>query len=539
MQELGPDDPREISGYALRARLGEGGMGTVYLSHTRGGRPVALKVVRREYGNDPEFRRRFGREVEAARRVQGPFTAAVLDSNTEGAQPWLASEYVSGPSLSAAVGQYGPLPSATVLQLMAGVAEALKMIHAAGVIHRDLKPSNVLLAADGPRVIDFGIARAADATALTGTDVRLGTPAFMAPEQVSGRDISPALDIFATGLIGYFAAAGQHPFGEGASQALLYRIVAEEPELSGAPAELRELLARCLAKEPGARPTTDQVIDLCRSHAGGETVLERRGDWWLPPQVAEDVTRAEETLRLSGQQPLLPARAYEPTVASQAPAHPAAAQPRARGRVRTIAIAVAALLVGVGATLAATQLGGGDGDGGDSGAPGPAKNEAGWKLEKKDVPLNIRAPQHFTDKLSNCDAATTTALDLDHLEVATAVTNDGDDMYNGDVRYVDCYDRDPRNGFGLVDGSGVWGTTDESTPTPSQCKAAAREGSLDSPVTVKQIQTDSVLKKDMGLCIETDDKTVVHLWITRINKQPDNHNLRTYITTATQWVPKK
>uniref|UniRef100_UPI000AEF12FE serine/threonine-protein kinase n=1 Tax=Streptomyces silaceus TaxID=545123 RepID=UPI000AEF12FE len=160
MDELGPDDAREIAGYRLRARLGEGGMGVVYLSHTRGGQPVALKVVRREYAQDQEFRRRFTQEVDAARRVHGAYTAPVLDSFTDGPEPWLAVSYVPGPSLSSAVTRHGALPVPTVLQLLGGIAEALQTIHAAGVIHRDLKPSNVLLASDGPRVIDFGIARA-------------------------------------------------------------------------------------------------------------------------------------------------------------------------------------------------------------------------------------------------------------------------------------------------------------------------------------------------------------------------------------------
>ncbi|WCN02585.1 serine/threonine-protein kinase [Streptomyces sp. M92] len=297
MEALSPDDVREIAGYRLRARLGEGGMGVVYLSHTRGGQPVALKVVRRDYAQDPEFRRRFAHEVAAARRVQGPYTAPVLDSLTDGPEPWLAIGYVPGPSLASAVYQHGPLPLRTVLQLVAGMAEALQTIHAAGVVHRDLKPSNVLLASDGPRVIDFGIARAADTTALTGTDVRLGTPAYMAPEQAMGGDVTPALDIFALGLVAYFAATGRHPFGEGSSPALLYRIVSNEPDLTACPDELRGLVAACLAKEADARPTPARVIETCHTLAGTSGLARQEG-WWLPTPVAQQIAHQEHTLRL-------------------------------------------------------------------------------------------------------------------------------------------------------------------------------------------------------------------------------------------------
>ncbi|MFB6551406.1 serine/threonine-protein kinase [Streptomyces sp. NPDC056405] len=297
MEALSPDDAREIAGYRLRARLGEGGMGVVYLSHTRGGQPVALKVVRRDYAQDPEFRKRFTHEVAAARRVQGPYTAPVLDSLTDGPEPWLAIGYVPGPSLASAVYQHGPLPLGTVLQLVAGIAEALGTIHAAGVVHRDLKPSNVLLASDGPRVIDFGIARAADTTALTGTDVRLGTPAYMAPEQAMGGDVTPALDVFALGLVAYFAATGRHPFGEGSSPALLYRIVSNEPDLSACPHELRGLVAACLAKEASGRPTPGQVVEACHALAGAEGLARQEG-WWLPTPVAQQIAHQQQTLRL-------------------------------------------------------------------------------------------------------------------------------------------------------------------------------------------------------------------------------------------------
>lgn len=179
---LSADDPHEIGGYRLHARLGSGGMGVVYLAHTPGGRPIALKAVRREFAADPEFRERFAQEVASARRIHGLFTAQVVDSGEDDHTPWLATAYVPGPSLHQVVQRHGPLPVRTVLLLVAGIAEALQEIHRVGVVHRDLKPANVLVAGDGPRVIDFGIARAADAAALTGAGLRIGTAAFMAPE---------------------------------------------------------------------------------------------------------------------------------------------------------------------------------------------------------------------------------------------------------------------------------------------------------------------------------------------------------------------
>ncbi|KAF2778296.1 serine/threonine-protein kinase [Streptomyces sp. OM5714] len=325
MEALSADDVREIAGYRLRARLGEGGMGVVYLSHTRGGQPVALKVVRRDYAQDAEFRRRFTHEVAAARRVQGPYTAPVLDSLTDGSEPWLATGYVPGPSLSAAVYQHGPLPLPTVLQLVAGIAEALQSIHAAGVVHRDLKPSNVLLASDGPRVIDFGIARAADTTALTGTDVRLGTPAYMAPEQAVGGDVTPALDVFALGLVACFAATGRHPFGEGSSHALLYRIVSNEPDLTACPEELRGLVGACLAKEAAARPTPAHIVEVCHTLAGTSGLARQEG-WWLPTAVSQQIAQQEQTLRLYSAPAPGPVDAVPPPAQ---PAHPVVPLPAA------------------------------------------------------------------------------------------------------------------------------------------------------------------------------------------------------------------
>ncbi|MGP3968105.1 serine/threonine-protein kinase [Streptomyces sp. 6N223] len=281
---LRPEDPRDIAGYVLQGRLGAGGMGTVYLSATRGGQPVALKAVHRHLAEDPRFRRRFEQEVRAARRVRGRYVVPVVDSNTEGSLPWLATEYVPGPSLAQAVTDRGPLPPATALRLMAGVAAALESVHAADVVHRDLKPGNVLLAPDGPAVIDFGIARAAEATALTGTDTRIGTPAYMAPEQIRGdAPAVPATDVFALGLTAHFAATGTHPFGGGPAPVILYRIESKEPDLAACPDPLRDIVRRCLAKDPDDRPTPDEVVTLCRDVALGPGVAEvLPAAGWLP-----------------------------------------------------------------------------------------------------------------------------------------------------------------------------------------------------------------------------------------------------------------
>ena len=287
-QPLGADDPTTVAEYRLAARLGSGGMGKVYLSYTPGGRAVAIKVIRPELAEDPGFRRRFRQEVEAAQRVQGLCTAPVVASDPDAPQPWLATAFVPGPTLDSAVGEHGPLPTQTVLLLVAGIAEALQSIHGAGIVHRDLKPSNVLLAADGPRVIDFGIARAADATALTGSGMVIGTPAFMAPEQAQFGHVGEATDIFALGQVAAYSALGAAPYGDGPSHAVLYRIVHEEPDLSGLPAELLPMVARCLAKDPAQRPSLTEIIAMCRAAADDSEL--RRHESWLPQPITTDIT---------------------------------------------------------------------------------------------------------------------------------------------------------------------------------------------------------------------------------------------------------
>jgi serine/threonine protein kinase len=244
----------------------------VFAARSAGGRTVAVKVIRGELAGDAEFRVRFSREVAAARRVSGLFTAAVVDADADGPVPWLATAYVPGPSLSDAVRRHGALPGASVLALAAGLAEGLAAIHAAGLIHRDLKPSNVLLAEDGPRVIDFGISRAAGATALTHADLVIGSPGFMSPEQAEGRETGAPSDVFSFGAVLAFAATGAGPFGTGSTAALVYRVVHGPPDLHHVPAGVRSLAERCLAKDPSRRPTTarGRRDDPDRGQAGPE-----------------------------------------------------------------------------------------------------------------------------------------------------------------------------------------------------------------------------------------------------------------------------
>ncbi|MFJ3513214.1 protein kinase [Streptomyces sp. NPDC090131] len=302
---LSADDPHEIGGYRLHARLGSGGMGVVYLAYTPGGRPIALKAVRREFAADPEFRERFAQEVASARRIHGLFTAQVVDSGEDDHTPWLATAYVPGPSLHQVVQRHGPLPVRTVLLLVAGIAEALQEIHRVGVVHRDLKPANVLIAGDGPRVIDFGIARAADAAALTGVGLSIGTAAFMAPEQALGRPVTSATDVFALGALAGYVAGGVPPFGNGPESGALYRVVHEHPDLGRIPGELHELLSWCLAKRPEDRPTTAGLIAAVQAHP----LVGPRPEFtegWLPRPVREEVGGRVDADRSGRSEPPVP-----------------------------------------------------------------------------------------------------------------------------------------------------------------------------------------------------------------------------------------
>jgi eukaryotic-like serine/threonine-protein kinase len=257
---LQPGDPARVGKYLLLNRLGTGGMGRVYLGQSPSGRMVAVKLIRAELADNPDFRRRFAQEVAAARQVSAIFTAPVVDADPDGPQPWLVTAYVAGPSLADAVNAFGPLPPSSVLVLAAGLAEGLGAVHAAGIVHRDLKPSNVLLASDGPRIIDFGISRAVDSTWLTYAGGVIGSPGFMSPEQAEGREVGPPTDIFSLGGVLAFAASGRPPFGSGSASALLYRVVYSTASLGHVPPELRPMIERCLTKDPAARPTTEHLL---------------------------------------------------------------------------------------------------------------------------------------------------------------------------------------------------------------------------------------------------------------------------------------
>lgn len=289
MQPLGVDEPTVVGPYRLLGRLGSGGMGRVYLGRSAGGRTVAVKIVHPHFALDEEFRARFRREVDAARRVGGAWTAPVLDADPEAAVPWVATAYAAGPSLAAAVADGGPLPAPSVRVLGAGLAEALAAVHELGLVHRDVKPSNVLLTLDGPLLIDFGIARATDGTAsLTSTGVSIGSPGYMSPEQILGKGATGAADVFSLGAVLAYAATGESPFPGDSSAALLYKVVHEEPQLGEMDGELRELVGACLAKDPAARPTPGEVAR--RLAPDGAARLVAGG--WLPGALVEQVSRS-------------------------------------------------------------------------------------------------------------------------------------------------------------------------------------------------------------------------------------------------------
>lgn len=249
-----------VGRYVIEHKLGEGGMGTVYLARSRGGRAVAVKVARPELASDPSFRARFRAEVAAARQVGGFHTAQVVDADPDAEAPWLATAYIPGPTLSGLLTAEGPMGEDRLRALGAALAEALEAIHACGLVHRDLKPGNIVMAPDGPRVLDFGIARALESTRLTATGSAFGTPGYLAPEQALGEEVTGAADVFALGAV-LVAATGGRPFGDGTPMGLMYRSVHEAPDLATVPESLRDLVGRCLAKNPAERPTPDEILD--------------------------------------------------------------------------------------------------------------------------------------------------------------------------------------------------------------------------------------------------------------------------------------
>ncbi|MFG2292255.1 bifunctional serine/threonine-protein kinase/ABC transporter substrate-binding protein [Streptomyces sp. NPDC048603] len=298
LDRLHPSDPSRIAGYRLLARLGAGGMGIVYLGRTDDGALGAVKVIRAEYADEADFRARFRREADIAARVDSPWAVRVLGADPDAAEPWLATAFVPGPSLAEAVAAHGPLPLPAVRILGRALAAALEVMHEQGLVHRDVKPGNVLLGMDGPRLIDFGIARGGDHTVLTSTDVVIGTPGFLPPEQAGGSPAEPAGDVFSLGCLLAYAATGVLPFGGGAVDAVLYRTVHDEPEFGPevlADPSLTALLRTCLAKHPDIRPRAAEVAAALPEDAPGE------GTDWLPdPVIATIGDRAAELLALPG-----------------------------------------------------------------------------------------------------------------------------------------------------------------------------------------------------------------------------------------------
>jgi len=337
-------DPADVGPFKLLGALGTGGFGRVYLGQGPDGQRVAVKVIKPDLAEDPEFRARFDREVSAARKVDGRFTARVVAADTDGEQLWLATEYISGPTLREAVASSGPLAESSVLSLAAGLAEALGAIHAAGLVHRDLKPDNVLLAYDGPRVIDFGIARMAGASTLTGTGVLMGTLAYMSPEQAIGQTVGAPSDVFSLASVLVFAATGQGPYGDATQVEMLYRVAHQRPSLDQVPPHVRALVEPCMAAEPERRPTTADLIE----HLGGA----RPAVGWL---------RAEPT---AAQDPS-PTATMNAMPAITTPPRPAWDVPE-RGRPQS-----------GGQQWSGQQWGGPEPGGPQSGGPGPARRSRG------------------------------------------------------------------------------------------------------------------------------------------------------------------
>ncbi|GDY48149.1 bifunctional serine/threonine-protein kinase/ABC transporter substrate-binding protein [Streptomyces antimycoticus] len=370
MRPLTADDPEDIGGHRLLARLGAGGMGVVYLARTAGGALVALKTIRAEHAADSAFRARFRREVTAVRGLTGHGMVPVVAADTEAREPWLATEFIPGPSLAEAVDGFGALPVTAVRTLGFRLADALAAVHAAGVVHRDVKPGNVLLALDGPRLIDFGIAHATGATALTAPDAVVGTPGFLAPEQAQARagEVGPPSDVFALGCVLAYTATGRRPFGTGYAAGVLFRTVHEEPDLAEVPGELRALIGACLAKDPADRPTAAHVAVALRDPriSLARESPEAQERHWLPPAVLRVVAeRSAQALDMpTPRRPTRQATDDDPA-AGPAPSRPQDTRPPTRRRVLLMGSAAASVVaVGGGATVYLTAGRGGTGGSG-------------------------------------------------------------------------------------------------------------------------------------------------------------------------------
>ncbi|MGW2093918.1 serine/threonine-protein kinase [Promicromonospora sukumoe] len=426
-----PDDPAEIGGYEIRGRLGQGGMGVVYLGATRSGRLLAIKVIHPDRTGDSEFRTRFRREVSAATRVRSRRTAAVVDFDVDAPLPWLATEHVPGPTLAQAVAELGSLPEDAVRELVTGLAEALGTVHREGLVHRDVKPTNVLLGPDGPVLIDLGVVADADATSLTGTGVQPGTPQFMSPEQARGESVTAASDVWSVGALAHLAATGTPPFGTGSLASVTYRIVHEPPDLGALPPGLRGLVGSCLTKDPTARPTTSELL----ASAADTSVAEPSPVEPSPvePSPAEPAPAASSA---SGSSPAEPPY-VEPVVTSltgaglsgadtvlgaeSSPGDPAASDgsdgpatpdgPRTAGRTRrrvlTGLVAVGLVLAGGGGTAAVVHVLGQDDTPAAVGAPEAGPSASGEPSGEPSSSPSAKEPKKKPSPSPEASAAAT------------------------------------------------------------------------------------------------------------------------------------
>ncbi|WP_435972604.1 serine/threonine-protein kinase [Streptomyces sp. Qhu_M48] len=568
LRPLTAAEPRELAGYRLLARLGEGGMGTVYLSRTRGNQPVALKMIRREYAGDAEFRRRFQQEVAAAQQVRGYQLVPVVDHDTHGEQPWLASAYVPGVPLDEALDAHGPLPLITTLQLVGCVARALEAVHAAGVVHRDLKPGNILLGADGPWVIDFGIARAAESTRLTRSGGFIGTPQFMSPEHGMGDPLTPATDVFSLGLIAAVTATGRHPYGSGGALTVATQIAntaLRPPELSGYPDVLRTLLERCLAADPAARPAPAELAELCERASGRST---RDFDGWLPAALTAAVDERGATVRrllaedTAPPPPRRPAATYVPTQTGDAP-HQAPTQtapprpatppppapsagsptgsaaPRAGGKRRLVPLAVTAvaLVVAVGTAWSLygdKEYGSGeeaqkpprtgtsappaDTPPGSQGTPGakdqgksPTPAPKTYELVFKERPLKISAPGHVI---------VTVDMDVPKVNPRGEIGRKADE-----IQYIYQYltFRTP--------------TAKSPGSTPEVCRQSVDSVPLPAELPNSDLAEGKALEKGDLLCTVTSDGNLAMLRLTDVIASGQTFDPPSYTGLLTVWKP--
>ncbi|MFE4264325.1 protein kinase [Streptomyces sp. NPDC056883] len=583
LSPLGPNDPQEIAGYRLLARIGEGGMGSVYLSRTRGNQPVALKVIRREFAQEQDFRARFEHEVQAARRVQGYHIVPVVDHDTSGEQPWLASAYVPGLALDDALAAHGPLPMPAVFQLIGCAALALQSVHAASVIHRDLKPSNILLSSNGPWVIDFGIARATDATQLTRSGGFIGTPQYMSPEHALGHQVTPATDIFALGLIAAVVATGRHPYGEGAGISIAASIAntpQQAPDLSGYPDPLRPLLERCLAADVSQRPGPAELAEWC-GRAAGRPLREFKD--WLPAGLTAEIARREQLAQTAPQTAAQtpPPPSYQPTyVPTQAsvPGHPTQGTPHpqaafygaatttapapapspypsaypspsptpapvpaspSRGRSRVplvVGAGILAVLLAAGGAWYVTRDGdksAKEGKGGDKAAdqPNPASSEpqSPSQASASAQPQTSAAPAYtvvFKDKalklLAPREFGKFNDVDLDFPKVAPFGEISGNN-------------RELQMGYDAVESGTTFGKS--AGPAPEQCATGAATNPIPDRLTSDALTgADSTIVRGDLLCTVTSKGNLAMVKIVGVEASTSKqYDIPTYLTEVTLW----